>query len=231
MIRVFIVDDEINAIKSLEYLIKEHCPKLQIIGQAESVQEAISAIEKLNPDLVFMDIEMPTGSGFEVVEKTQHLDYKLIFTTAYDQYAIKAFKVNAQDYLLKPIDAIELIKAVNKISTHATYPDTKIDKLSIPTNEGFQLIAFEKILRLVSESNYTHIFLVDGTKYLVAKTLKDFENSLGTGFLRVHNSHLINIQEVNKIIKADGGFIVMSDASMIPISKPNKQQVFDLFLK
>jgi two-component system LytT family response regulator len=236
-IKTFLVDDEQNAVKSLQFLIEKHCPQLEIIGSATSVESAIALIQSTKPELVFLDIEMPTGTGFDVVEQTKTFDYSLIFTTAYDQYAIQAFKVKAIDYLLKPIEIEELIKTVGVLETKLLAKKVKIQpqfdhgKIPIPSSDGFDMVETKDIIRLESDSNYTRIFLVNGQKYYVAKTLKDFEVLLAPkGFIRAHHSHIVNVRYVTKCFKTDGGYLVLIDDSIVPISKNRKQEVFEMLM-
>ena len=183
---------------------------------------------------------MPSGSGFNVVEKTRHIDYKFVFTTAYDEYAIQAFKANAVDYILKPIDALDLVKTVSKVSTILLKEKAFRDmsrfvqsreavKLPIPTSEGFKLLDMDLIIHIESDSNYTRFNLKDGSRMLVSKTLKEFEAQLSENqFIRVHNSYLVNRKYIAKCVKSDGGYLVMTDGTLIPISKRKKQEIFAL---
>lgn len=238
-----IIDDEHLAIRTLTILLGDYFENIDIVGTAIGVEDGINLIQEKNPDIVFLDIEMPTGSGFEVVERTQHLSYKLVFTTAYNSYAIKAFKANAIDYLLKPIDVEELQQTVRKIEKqHVTETSLSLkdisalfqsqvgEKVSIPTKEGYELLEKDAIIRLESDSNYSWIYLKGKNKMLVSKTLKEMQSNLeNKGFLRVHNSHLINKKHVEKYIKSDGGYLVLSDGAMVPISKSKKQEIIEEF--
>lgn len=238
-IKAVIVDDEALAITSLSILIEEHFKNIEIVGSAGSVSSGVELVERHRPDIVFLDIEMPSGSGFELVEKTSYLKYKLIFTTAYNEYAVKAFKVNAIDYLLKPIDEIELIKAVQKVieqraesnrvdfSKLLSGKDTQ--RISIPTKEGYDLIDCNDLVRVESDSNYTWFHFTSKNKTLVSKTLKDVEKQLEKfNFIRVHNSHLVNPKYIIRYIKSDGGYLILSDNAMIPVSKQKRQALLDL---
>ncbi|MGV3631792.1 MAG: LytR/AlgR family response regulator transcription factor [Bacteroidota bacterium] len=239
-IKAVIVDDEVLAITSLSILIEEHFKNVEIVGRASNVDQGVELVEKLRPDILFLDIEMPSGSGFEVVERTAYIKYKLIFTTAYNEYAVKAFKVNAIDYLLKPIDEIELIKAMQKAIDQRAEINNRFDfskllsgidqmRISIPTKEGYDLIDCNELIRVESDSNYTWFHFNNKNKILVSKTLKEVEKQLEKfSFIRVHNSHLVNQKYIIRYIKSDGGYLILSDNAMIPVSKQKRQALLDL---
>lgn len=241
-INTILVDDELNAIRTLEVLIHQNCPQLNIVAHAMSVEEAILLINKHEPDLVFMDIEMPTGSGFKVVDHTKHIDYKLIFTTAYHQYAIQAFKVNAIDYLLKPTQETDLVNAVGKVLKQESAPINfetlrqlirspyERPKISFHSNDGFISVYIHEIVRIESDANYTWVHFTGKPKLLVSKSLKDLENQLKDHhFIRVHNSHLINRQLVAKYTKLDGGYLILEDNSKVPVSRRKRPEILHLF--
>jgi two-component system LytT family response regulator len=204
-----------------------------------SVALGVEAIRTHAPQIVFLDIEMPNESGFELFNKIESIHFEVIFITAFSSYAVKAFKVNALDYLLKPIDLDELHsaieKAVAKIKQGRTEEQTqslidklkgisKPNKIGLPMSEGSLFITIGEIIRCESESNYTNIFLETGKKYLICRTLKEVEESLtGHTFLRVHRSHLINVEKIAVYSKNDGGIITMSDHSKVPVSRHEKE--------
>ncbi len=241
MIKTIIIDDEKKGAEVLQLMLENHCYNIQIVAIAYSVASGIDAINKHKPDLVFLDIEMPKATGFDVIEATKMNTYKVIFTTAYDHYAIKALKVKASDYLLKPIDLDELINAVETIEkefnlnekntkTEAVVTKTinKEKKISIPTHEGLIFIDVFEIIRLEAESNYTQLYLKNKKKITVSKTLKYFEELLNKDFFcRVHNAHLINLREIERYIRGDGGIVVLSDGSNIPVSRTFKNDLID----
>jgi two-component system, LytTR family, response regulator len=247
MIKSVIIDDEKNALDVLSMQLKNYCPDVEVIKQCQGGEEGVKAIKEYAPDLVFLDIEMPKVNGFDVLEMTKFINYKVIFTTAYDQFAIKAFKYSAIDYLLKPIDIEELRMAVNKVKSDNTANlETKVNllyqqmglnhskqtKIALPIGEAYEMINFTDIIRCESDSNYTTIFIVDGRKVTLSKTLKDVEDSFGnTSFFRVHNSHLINTQFVSKFYKTDGGYVVMQDGKQISISRSRKEDFFEQMKK
>lgn len=244
MITAVVIDDEKNALDVLAMQIKNYCPDVTILQLCFGGDEGVQAIRKFNPELVFLDIEMPRINGFDVLDMTKDQNYQVIFTTAYDQFAIKAFKYSAVDYLLKPIDIEELRSAVAKIQkTPVDNFKSKIDillsqlentqihhkKIALPIGDGYEMIAFNNIIRCESDSNYTTIFLRDKRKITLSKTLKEVEASLNSKvFFRVHHSHLINIDHISKLYKADGGTVLMADGAHINISRNKKDAFFEL---
>jgi len=242
MLKAIIVDDEINGVKYLQHLITKNCPDVEVVAGETNPEEALLLIEKLRPDVVFLDIEMPTLSGFELLEQLKHLSFQVIFTTAYDSYAIKAFKYNTIDYLLKPVIATELIAAIEKltltignemsnlsIATLLEKIDSSPNKKRLAINGLNEIVYVEmkNIVRLESDSNYTNVFLVDGKKITSSRTLKDFESSLGSNFFRIHKAFIINLNYVEKFVKADGGYIVMVDNMQIPVSREKRQALIN----
>ena len=243
MIKTIIVDDEKKGAEVLQLMLENHCPHIKVVAVEYSAMKAIDAINTHKPDLVFLDIEMPKATGFDVIEATKSHDYKIIFTTAYEQYAIKAVKVNAFDYLLKPIDIEELMTAVSNFETQFSSKSTphkddaaaisssahsKSKRISIPTQEGLIFVDAAEIIRLEAESNYTQLYLKSKKKMTVSKTLKYFEDLLSKNeFCRVHNVHIINLAEVDRYIRGDGGILILSDASNIPVSRTYKADLID----
>jgi len=238
MIKAIIIDDEIHCQKTLSILLREYCPEVQVIGQCDSAEKGIEAIKKLKPDLVFLDIEMPHMNGFEMLEKFSEINFAVVFTTGYDQYAIKAFRFSALDYLLKPIDHEELRKAVQKVNQHLQHPlpqqleillqkihsqSPMITKVALPTMEGLQMIPVESIISCASDRNYTVLFLKNKQKITVSKILKEIEELLVEySFLRVHHSFIVNLNEITRYVKGEGGYLVMSDGSSIDVSRSRK---------
>lgn len=203
-----------------------------------SGQAALTSIVELEPDIVFLDIEMPHMNGFELLEKLQSVNFKLIFTTSYDQYAIKAIRFSALDYLLKPIDREELQNAVKKAMQEIDHPmpqqfEVLMQKLSkgsnggqkiaLPRMEGLQLVTIGNIVSCASERNYTFIYLKEKKKMLISRPLKEIEELLEDYFfLRVHHSFLVNLQEISKYVRGEGGYLVMSDRSTVDVSRSKK---------
>lgn len=243
MIRALIIDDEKNARDVLRMQLTQYCPQVEIVGLAQGGQEGIELIRQHHPDLIFLDIEMPVVNGFDVLKAISPPDCRVIFTTAYDQFAIKAFRHNAIDYLLKPIDIEELKAAVekaqqvdlrdlesrlNRLYEALQQPQVR-DRISIPSGEGFEVVRYADIVRCESDSNYTDIVLIGGRKIKMARTLKDVEESLPSSpFFRIHHSHLININHIARFFKIDGGYVVMSDGEQINISRQRKEEFFTL---
>jgi two-component system, LytTR family, response regulator len=242
MIKAIIVDDEKNALEMLEWQLQNFCPQIQVAALCRSVDEGIAAIEQHQPHLVFLDIEMPRRNGFELVAHYPTHPFEVIFTTAYDQFAIRAFRYAALDYLLKPIDADDLVQAVERFErrdrhhefTHQLQvlleqykqPNSLPGKLPFATSEGIVFIKPETIVRCESSNNYTTLFFTDGTKLLLSKTLKDVEDILQPyHFCRIHHSHLINPQQMHRYLKTEGGFIQMSDGVEVPVSRQRKEEV------
>ena len=244
MIQSIIVDDEKKGAESLALLLKECCQDVSVLAVCHSGKEALVKINALKPDLVFLDIEMPHMNGFELLECIGTVNFKVIFTTAYDTYAIRAFKVNAIDYLLKPIDEDELMKAVAKLQ-HSSGTDTDSDKLSklwaqfsnegkgmnklaISTLEGVIFHEYSDILRLSSDSNYTIIHLKDGKKVTIAKTLGEYEEMLPPEyFLRIHKGNIINLSFVKRYVRGDGGTIELTDGSLLEVSRRKKNELLE----
>ena len=244
ILKTVIVDDEIRSREFLRNLVEEFCPDTKVAGLAASVEEAVKVIRAQKPDLVFLDIELQTGTGFDVLQQFNEPGFHVVFTTAYDHYAIKAIKFSAVDYLLKPIDLEELQLAVEKARArvennsgrqainmllHNLRKPTGIDySITLATSEGLEFVPLQSIIRLEASGPYTYFFLKEGKKIMVSKNLKEYEMMLGEyNFFRVHNSHIINMREVKRLIKTDGGYAVMNDESVIAIS-PKKRDEFML---
>lgn len=239
MVKAIIIDDEMHCRKTLEILLKEYCPDVQLIEQCSEAETGIKAIKEGKPDLVFLDIEMPNMNGFEMLEKFQEIYFEIIFTTSYDQYAIKAFHFSALDYLLKPVERIELQRAVQRVTQRMNsplpqqleillqklhHPVSSIQKIALPTMEGLQMIALNSIISCASDSNYTIFQLKNKQKLIASRPLKEIEEMLEDySFLRVHNSYLVNLNEIEKYIKGEGGYLIMTDGSSVDVSRNKKE--------
>jgi len=245
MLKAIIVDDEARARRILENYIKDYCPQVQILAIVEDVPQAIIAINAFNPDIVFLDIEMPNFNGFQLLDSVDNIAFEIIFTTAYSEYALKAFQVSAIDYLLKPIQANQLIAAVKKVekiqgssmlqerlkTLQQNLVDYKVKKIVVPMSEGSLFVELKEIIYLKAEGSYVSIFFKDGSKILVSKNIKDYEDQLtnNEGFFRTHRSFLVNTDFVNKI-SSDGSEAILTNGSLISISRERKQE-FMIFMK
>jgi two-component system LytT family response regulator len=242
MIKAIIVDDEEKSRVTLNRLVSDYCPDIKIAELCDSVDTAQKAVEKHDPDLVFLDIEMPFHNGFVLLERISNPRFEVIFTTAYDHYAIKAIKFSALDYLLKPVDTDELVSAVEKINEKRISPQThlpdfelllsnlklkgKTAKIAIPTFEGLQMVNADDIVRCTADESYTQISLANGTRLMVSRILKEYEELLSDlNFFRVHNSTLINLTHVVKYIKGDGGYVLMSDGESVEVARRKKNEL------
>lgn len=243
MTKVIIIDDEKFCIEVMEELIREYCPMLDVVAVCQSGEEGIRAIYEHKPDLIFLDIEMPRMSGFDMLEKLLPFRFDVIFTTAYDNYAIRAFKYSAMDYLLKPVAAGDLKEAIEKYlhpRQASNYPvqlgllkenmklinPAHIQRIAIPTPEGLTMQPIGDILYCEASSSYTILHLIKGAKIVSAKTLKEYEELLEAHrFFRVHHSHVVNLNYVEKYIKGDGGQLILSNGISIPVSRSRKDMV------
>lgn len=242
-----IVDDERSAIESLKWEIENFAKEVKVIDTFTNPTEAISAINYLKPDIVFLDIEMPELDGFQLLHKLTYRDFNLIITTAYNQYAIQAFKENAIDYLLKPVDPDELINAIKKTENqlNLSIETSNIDKVfskiineNLPNkNKRIPLALTEKVIMVndseiiycQSDGNYTHVFLKDGTKHLLSKNIKTVTAMLPeTHFLRVHKSYVINIDYISEYLRGDGGEVILTNNTIIPVSRSHKSSLLSL---
>lgn len=229
-----IIDDNKLAIASLRADVEDHCPQVDIVGTAEGVIEAAKLLKDLEADILFLDIHMNNGTGFDLLDILDTAKYQVIFTTASPDFAVKAFQYAAVDYLLKPIDPSLLQEAVSKVKS-ATPLDTdqismlkEIDtpeKIVLSTSEEIRIVEIKDIIRLESSNNYTTFFLEDGSKTLVSKTLKEYAFLNDSGFYRVHQSHQVNLSKVQAYIKSEGGYILMKDDSRVPVSVRKKPEV------
>jgi two-component system LytT family response regulator len=246
MIKSIIIDDELHCLETLSLLLNEYCPDVQLVDQCSSAKKGLEAIEKFKPEVVFLDIEMPVMNGFELLEQLSAIPFAVIFTTSYDQYAIKAIRFSALDYLLKPIDPRELVIAVKKIREQRHLPlaeqfqvllkqvrgkNNGFHKIAVPTADGFELIPAEQIVYCEANDNYTYFFLKNNTKIIACRILKDIELQMQdfSFFVRVHNSYLINLNEVSKYVRGDGGHLIMSDGTMVNVSRSRKEALLKHF--
>ncbi|MFI5131692.1 MAG: LytR/AlgR family response regulator transcription factor [Chitinophagales bacterium] len=248
MIKAILIDDEIHCLDTLSMILSDYCPEVHIMERCVSAKQGLMAIGKHHPNLVFLDIEMPAMNGFELLEQFTEISFAIIFTTSYDQYAIKAIRFSALDYLLKPIDPKELVAAVHKTQIQKHLPSAEqfqmlmnkvkhresgFHKVAVPTSEGFELIPADELIRCEADDNYTHLFLKNKKKITACRTLREIEEQLQdfSSFIRVHHSYLVNLNEVLKYVRGEGGYLVMSDGSTVNVSRSRKEALIKLFLQ
>ena len=246
MINTIIIDDEQHCIDTLSMQLQEYCPDITVLQTCRSGKAGLEAIETWKPDLIFTDIEMPQMNGFQMLERIKAIDFGVIFTTSFDQYAIKAIKFSVLDYLLKPIDPKELIAAVHKMKLQANrHPAAQYDllfkrlqhgpnsfnKIAIPTSHGFELMAVSEIVYCEADNNYTHLFLKDKKKITATRTFKEVEEQLNefSHFERVHYSFIVNMNEINRYVRGEGGYLIMSDGSVVNVSRSRKDGLLKRF--
>jgi len=245
MLRTIIIDDEAHILQAVEKLVNQYCPNVKIVAKADSVKSGFKTIKKYHPDLVLLDIKMEDGTGFDLLKQLEPVDFKVIFITAYDQYAIKAFKFSALDYLLKPCDADDLILAVNKaeklvmkemntqldtLADNIQTEDSSKKKIILKTFDNIHLMKISDIIYCESDINYTNFYLLNGNKIIVSVTLKEYDEMLSEyGFFRVHKSFLINLSHINRFDKSEGGYIVLSNDNRVPVASRKREQLLELF--
>ena len=237
-LKAVIVDDELSGIEVLEYALKRHCPEIEIVHTFSSSTEALEKIPSLMPDVLFVDVEMPQLNGFELVEKLASLNIQVIFITAYNEFALKAFRVSALDYLLKPVDIDELKAAVAKLKSLAK-PDNQamdalleyiksqkqINKISLSTEKGIHFIDATEVLYCLSSGPYSVFYLKSGQELVCSKSIGEYEKLLGDkGFYRIHNSSLINVEHLKRFVRTDGGYVEMSDGKTLTVSRRKKDE-------
>lgn len=245
MIRTVIIDDEEHIRKLLSSLLNSECSEVEVIGEADSVKTGLELINNTNPDLVFLDIKLPDGSGFDILSGIKNLNFNVIFVTAFEEYAIKAFEFSAIDYILKPVDPELLIRAVKR-TTHKMKAELSLKmntllsnikegddkKIVLKTSNHVYLVKIKDIICLESDQNYTTVNVVDGKKILVSRTLKDLSNLLeDVNFLRIHRSHLINPAYIEGYERTDGGTVLMKNGHQVPVSSRKKDLLQKYFGK
>ncbi len=240
--KAVLIDDEISNLENLRTLLEKHCPQVSIIATAQTVSTALDSVLKYTPDLLFLDIQLGDKTGFDVLQQLPARDFEVIFVTAYDHYAIQAVKCAALDYLLKPIDIEELVLAVDKaraklatqkqtaqldfLLQQLQKPDTSLNKIALQMQQEIRYVSLSDIVRCEADNTYTQFFLSNGEQIMVSKSLKEYADMLcPNGFLRTHQSHLINPKYVKSWLKEDGGILLLLSGQKIPISKPNKDAV------
>ena len=248
MIRCVIIDDEKNCLEMMEWLLKTYAPQVVIEAMCNSAELGIEAIKKFRPDAVFLDIEMPRMNGFDMLEQFDKLFFDVVFTTAYDKFAIKAFRYSALNYLLKPVDPDDLKETIRRLEEKHSVPSREqlellfenirvpskptIPRIALTTNDGLLFVNTNDIVYCEAESNYTNVVLVGGKKIMISKVLKEIDEALaGPDFYRIHNSFLINLNHIKKFVRGDGGYVIMDDGANISISRTRRQEFMDLFSK
>ena len=243
MIKAIIIDDEQNCIDSLVFDLQKNCKDVEILETCTTPKQGLLSIKKHKPDLVFLDVQMPWMNGFEMLELIDEINFAIIFTTAFDQFAAKAFRISAIDYLLKPVDANDLKEAVNKaiekiqkqsgvenianLLQNIKKPEVN-QRIAVPGREGYEFIEAGKIIYAKAEGSYTHVFLNDKRKIIISKTLSDIEELLPTEhFQRIHHSTLVNLSHVTHLFKTDGGFVVLDNGEKLVVSKSKKESLME----
>ena len=245
MIKCVIIDDETNCLEMMEWLLKTYASSIKIEAMCNSAEKGIEAINKFRPDVIFLDIEMPRMNGFDMLEQFDKLFFDVVFTTAYDQFAIKAFRYSALNYLLKPIDPDDLMETIRRLEDKKSVPSRdQIDlllesvrnmkpttpRIALTTNDGMIFVSTKDIIYCEAESNYTNVILLNGKKIMVSKVLKEVDEALaGPDFFRIHNSFLINLNHIKKFVRGDGGYVVMDNDMTIGISRSRRQEFMELF--
>jgi two-component system LytT family response regulator len=237
MISVVIIDDETKARTNLKELLHSVCSSVEIIGEADGVASGLQLLSRVQPDAVLLDIQMKDGTGFDLLDRLPSLDYHIIFITAHEEFALKAFRYYALTYLVKPIDPDDLLSVCRKIKKEKenklsgqhlrhlleSVQNRKIENVALSTNEGMIYLKLKEIIRLESDGNYTFFYTSGQEKFVVSRTIKEFEELLPEDiFFRTHQSHIVNLQEVRKVLKEDGGYALMGDGTKVPISRRKK---------
>ena len=242
MIKAVLIDDVKNSRITLADDLKTYCPEVTVVGEADSVSTGVEIIKKTDPNIVFLDIELEDGTGFDILGKFDKINFKVIFITGLDSYGIKAIKFSALDYLLKPVDTDDLVRAIKKYKDSDIHQDMKVNvdyllenirgikprfkRIALNSSDKVIMVNIDDIIRCESKSNYTLFYLNNGEKILVTKSLKEYDNLLEEySFIRVHHSHLINLNYLKEFIKSDGGYAVMADKSTVPVSVRKRENL------
>ena len=242
MIKAVIVEDELSSRETLRNYLNNYCPDVQVMAEAANIQEGKTAIETHRPELVFLDVEMPYGNGFDLLESLDEIFFDTIFVTAFSHYAIQAIQHSASNYILKPIDIDELVAAVEKVKDSSTQDvnttnvllenlkttDKQSTKIVLPVLDGLEIIKAEHVVHCEANDNFTKFHLQDGRNMLICRTLKHYQQVLEPlGFVRIHKSYLINLEKLTKYIKGKGGYVMMSSGAELPVSPTKKALLLD----
>lgn len=244
MIKAIVVDDDLSVHKQLERLIVKHCPYVAIVGNATGVAEGITIINKTNPDLIFLDVRLGDGSGFDLIDQYYKPDFKVILISGFNEYALKGYKFNAIDYILKPVREEELVAAVNKAAEFIRN-ESKLKiksseeelemmrnhhKMILKTIDQIYVINTDDIMHIEADRNYSTLYIEDGKKLVVSRSIKEFGDVLSErGFYRIHKSHIININKVSFFNKPEGGTVVLKDGSIVPVASRKREFLINLF--
>jgi len=246
MLKIAIIEDEEKSLNFIRSIIEQFCPKAEIIGTATHVQSAVTLLRNFKPTLILSDINLPDGTSFDILDQLDEIDFKIIFITAFEEYAIKAIKFSALDYLVKPVDPNELITAIHKAGEQIEHENNnlklktllsnvrefseKLRKIVLKTFDSIYVVDLQDIIRCESDNSYTLFYLKDSRKIMVSNVLKDYDELLAdSGFIRVHKSHLVNLNYIDKFFKADGGYLIMKDGSSVPVSQRKREMILDIF--
>lgn len=245
MLQAIIIDDEPDNVKLLALQLRMYCPQVEVLAECTKSEEGLKNIIELKPNIVFLDIEMPRMNGFELLEKVGNINFSLVFVTAYDKFAVKAFRYSAIDYLLKPIDTKELQDAIKKIENQRKIDHRQIehlkqqfsssnralpDKLALPFQNGVTFVPVKEILYCEADDNYTKIIMQDGQSFLITKTMRDIQEVLEEReFLRVHRQYIVNLNLIKKYVKGEGNYIIMNNEKSIPIARNQKDKLIERF--
>jgi two-component system, LytTR family, response regulator len=244
--KIIIIDDQEDSIEKLSFLIKKYCPTTTLAGVANTGKEGMCLIESTQPDIVFLDVEMDDMTGFEMLERLDTINFKVIFTTAHDKYAIKAIRISALDYLLKPIGKDDLIAAIQRagmdlklqpeqvkgLVENSKNKSEKIERITLTTGEGLVFKNTSDIIFCEADRNYTTVHLLNKEKLVISKTLKEIEETLdGNGFFRAHHSFLINVTHIERYVRGDGGYVIMKNGKNITVARKRKEALLEFFPK
>jgi two-component system LytT family response regulator len=243
-LQAIIVDDEDAPRTLLLKLLETFCREIEVVHLSDSVQDAYTSIQIHKPEIVFLDIHMGDGNGFSLLSRFTKIDFHVIFVTSFDHYAVQAFKINALDYLLKPVDSNALVNAVRKAVNFGHAKNTEVIKsllatvekqqqrIAIPTRDGYLFVSVSEIIRIEADGNYSRIFITGRMPVISSKTLKEYDDALaGLTFIRIHKSHLVNIIYVNEFRKSEGGNIITDDGAVIPISQKKREEFLEKIIR
>jgi two-component system, LytTR family, response regulator len=246
MLTAIIIDDELHCIDTLQIQLQKHCPDVVLLASCRSAKEGLECIKSMHPDIVFLDIEMPVMNGFQMLEQINKQPFSIIFTTSFDQYALKAIRFSALDYLLKPVDPMELVAAVAKVRAHAKQPlpeqfdmlfsrlqkkVSNFNKVAIPTLDGYELLNCADIVFCEADDNYTIFHMKAKKKVTATRMLREIEEQMQefSQFARVHHSFIVNMNEVARYIRGEGGYLIMNDGSSVNVSRSRKEALLKWF--